>query len=182
MEFQSLLMQSLFTWTHIYPAVGYVPLQRQEFHDLRFYTSKDIGVHVIHILQLTLFYNVFINNPYLCMAKSLMCVFPCWLLQYHHCHVLFYFLSLLFYVVVTVSYRCTHVTPTIYGCVISVSVIHSSKILCLWSLAYRSCMYVAIVSIKMCLSINDIRKCGDEYKIAWKVDIELGWMCSISIY
>jgi len=35
-------------------------------------------------------------------------------------------------------------------------------------------MYVAIVSIKMCLSINDISKCGGEYNIARKVDIVLG--------
>ena len=37
------------------------------------------------------------------------------------------------------------------------------------------------VSIKMCLSsVNDISKCGGEYKIARKVDIVLGLICSIS--
>jgi len=59
-----------------------------------------------------------------------------------------YFLSLLFYVVVTVSYCHTHVTSVIYCCVFSVNVILSYEIiLCLWYLAYCSCMYVAIVSV-----------------------------------
>jgi hypothetical protein len=35
-------------------------------------------------------------------------------------------------------------------------------------------MYVAVVGIKMCLSINEISKCGGEYKMARKVDIVLG--------
>ena len=48
-------------------------------------------------------------------------------------------------------------------------------------LSLSSCMYVAIVSIKMCLSINDISKCGGEYKIVPKVDIVLGLICSISM-
>jgi hypothetical protein len=82
--------------------------------------------------------------------------------------------SLLFYVVVTVSYCCTQMTSTVYCCIISVTVIHCYKVLlCLWYLAYQSCMYVAVVSIKMCLSLNDISKCGGEYKIARKVDIVL---------
>ena len=90
--------------------------------------------------------------------------------------------SLLF-CVVTFSYCCTHMTSTIYCCVISVTVIHSYKILlCLWYLAYHSCMYVAIVNIKMCLSIIDINKCAGEYKIARKVDIVLGLMCSITMH
>jgi len=93
---------------------------------------------------------------------------------------MYYFLSLLSYVVVTVSYCCTHVTSTIYCCVISVTVIHSYEILpYLWYLAYQTCMYVAIVSIKMCLSINDISKCGGEYKITQKVDVVLGLMFHI---
>ena len=96
---------------------------------------------------------------------------------------MYYFLSLLFYVVVTVSYCCTHVTSIIYCCVISVTVIVSYEILlCLWYLAYRSCMYIARVSIKMCLSINNISKCGAEYKITRKVDIVLGLICSISMH
>jgi len=83
----------------------------------------------------------------------------------------------------SVSYCCTHMTSTIYCCVISVPVIHSYKIiLFLWYLAYHSCMYFAIVSIKMCLSINDITKCGGEYNIARKVDIILGLICSISMH
>jgi len=74
--------------------------------------------------------------------------------------VVLYSLSLLFYFV-TVSYCCTHMTSTIHCCVISVTVIHSHKILlCLWYLAYCSCMYVAIVSIKMCLSIHDVSVVG----------------------
>jgi len=43
-------------------------------------------------------------------------------------------------------------------------------------------MYVGIVSIKMCLSINDKSMCGDEYKIACKVDIVLGLIHSISMH
>jgi len=77
-------------------------------------------------------------------------------------------------------------TCTIYCCVISVTVIHSCKILlCLWYLAYICmyvCTYVALVSIKMYLSINDISKCGGEYKIVQKVDIVLGLICSISMH
>jgi len=41
---------------------------------------------------------------------------------------------------------------------------------------------VAIVSNKMCLSINNISMCGDEYKIARKVDIILGLISSISMH
>ena len=96
---------------------------------------------------------------------------------------MYYFLSLLFYVVVTVSYCCTHVTSITYCCVISVTVILSYEILlCLWYLVYRRYMYVAIVSIKMCLSINDISKCCAEYKRTQKGDIVLGLICSISMH
>jgi hypothetical protein len=42
-----------------------------------------------------------------------------------------------------------------------------------------SCMYVAIVSINMCLSINDINKCTGEYKITRKFDIVVAIICSI---
>ena len=77
-----------------------------------------------------------------------------------------YFLSLLSSVV-TVSYCGTHVISTIHCCVISVTGIHSYKIiLCLWCLAYHSCFYVAIVSIRICLSLNGKLKCDGEYKIA----------------
>jgi len=41
------------------------------------------------------------------------------------------------------------------------------------------CTYVAIVSIKMCLSINDKSMCGGEQKMARKVDIVLGLMSHI---
>jgi len=59
---------------------------------------------------------------------------------------MYYFLSLLLYVVVTVSYCCTPVTSTIHCCVISVTVIISYEILlCFWYLAFHSYMYVAIV-------------------------------------
>ena len=104
-------------------------------------------VYVTHILQLMLLYNIFI------MSSSLMYIFPCWLLHHHHCHVLYY--SLLFYVVVTVSYCCTHVSSTIYCCVISVTVIHSYKIfLCLWYLAYRSCMCICCNSQHQNMPVN----------------------------
>jgi hypothetical protein len=44
-------------------------------------------------------------------------------------------------------------------------------------------MYVAIASIKIYLSINDIRKCIGEYKIAQKeVNIVDGLICSINIH
>jgi len=50
---------------------------------------------------------------------------------------LYYFLSLFIYVV-TVSYCCILVTPTMYCSVISVSVIHSYKnLLRLWYLTLR---------------------------------------------
>ena len=48
-------------------------------------------------------------------------------------------------------------------------------------LSLSSCMYVAIVSIKMCLSINDISKCGGQYKIVRKVDTVLDIICSIAM-
>ena len=43
-------------------------------------------------------------------------------------------------------------------------------------------LYDAIVSIKMCLSINDISKCGGEYKVARKVDFVLGVIYSIFMH
>jgi hypothetical protein len=43
-------------------------------------------------------------------------------------------------------------------------------------------MYVAIAGIKMYLSINDIKKCIREYKIAQKVNIVDGLICSISMH
>ena len=39
-------------------------------------------------------------------------------------------------------------------------------------------MYVELVSVKICLSINDLSKCGGEYNIARKVDIVHGLICS----
>ena len=79
--------------THIYPTDGYVPLQWQEFHNLVIlYQQRHRGrvmkfmlyvyivyyiIYYIYILQLILFYNVFINNLHLFMSYSLMCVFPC---------------------------------------------------------------------------------------------------------
>ena len=78
-------MISLFTWGHIYPTDGYVPLQWQEFHDLLF---------VIHILQLILLMNYtcfqFINVciAMLTIAASLL-----------SCAVLFSFIDFLFLIV-----------------------------------------------------------------------------------
>jgi len=73
-------------------------------------------------------------------------------------------------------------TATLYCCIISVIVIHSYKIpLFLWYLACHICVYVAIVSIKMCLSVNGINKRLGEYKIARKVDIVVGLICFISM-
>jgi len=114
----------------------------------------------------------FINNLHLFISISLMCVF-----HVDYCSiinvVLCYFLSLLF-CIVTVSYCCIHVTSTIYCCVIFVTVIHSYKILlCLSYLAYCRCMYVALVSIRMCLSVQNISKVGGEYKISQTFDIVL---------
>jgi hypothetical protein len=43
-------------------------------------------------------------------------------------------------------------------------------------------MCVAIASIKMYLSINDIKKCIGEYKIAQKVNKVDGFICSISMH
>jgi hypothetical protein len=76
-----------------------------------------------------------------------------------------------------------HVTSTMYFCKIPVTVIHSYKIILrLWYYVYCTRMCVAVVSIKMCLSINDKSKCGGEYKIARIVDIVLGLICSISTH
>jgi hypothetical protein len=70
----------------------------------------------------TLIYNVFINNPHLFMSNSFTCVFPWWLLHHRYCCVV----SQLVYVyVVTVCYICSHVTSTVYYCVICVAVLHS---------------------------------------------------------
>jgi len=72
-------------------------------------------------------------------------------------------------------------TSIIYFCVISVTVIHSCKVpLFLWYVACYS-TYVAIVSIKMCLSINDINKPVAEYKIARTFDTVVGLICFISM-
>jgi len=63
---------------------------------------------------------------------------------------------MLFYVV-AVSFCSTHMTSTVYYYIISVIVIHSCNIpLFLMYLAYCSCIWVAIIGIKMCLSINNI--------------------------
>ena len=94
--------------------------------------------------------------------------------------VLFSLISfMLFCVVVTVSYCCAkHMTSSIYCCVISVIVIHSYKIPpYVWNLAYHRCMYVAIISSKICLSINDINVLVNESKRTRKVDLVVG--CSI---
>ena len=161
-----LLMKSLFTWIHIYPTYGYTPLQWQEFHDLLILYQQ---IHRVRVMKLMLF--IFCSEYYSVMYllttyTYVQCfnVFPCWLLQLHQsCVELFSFIAFL----------CCHCflllhsgDSTIYCCVISVTVIHSYKILlCLWYLANHSFMYVVIVDIKMCLLLNDISKCG-EYKIA----------------
>ena len=63
---------------------GFIPAQRYN------------EVYLKHILQLILFYNVFINNLPIFISKSLMCVFPWWLLQQHHSRVvLFSFIACL---------------------------------------------------------------------------------------
>jgi len=66
----------------------------------------------------------------------------------------------------------SHMTSTIYCCIIYVIVLHSYKIpLFLWYLAYCNCMYVATVSIEMCLPVNYRYECVAEYKIVWIADI-----------
>jgi len=53
----------------------------------------------------------------------------------------------------------SHMSSSIHCYTIFVIVIHSYKIpLLLWYFAYRGCMYIATVSIEMCLSIDDINK------------------------
>ena len=65
----------------------------------------------------------------------------------------------------------------------SVTIIHSYKILlCLWYLIYHSCIHVAIVSIKMCPSINYISKWGGEYKVTWKFQKAVGLIYPISMH
>ena len=67
---------------------------------LWFFTSKDIVMssnegYVTHAVQLIQLYNVITSSQHLFMSHSLMCVFPCYLLQLHQCRVLYYFLQLL---------------------------------------------------------------------------------------
>jgi len=74
----------------------------------------------------------------------------------------------------------SYTTSTIYCFVISILVIHSYKILLfIWYFTYHICMYVAIATIKLYLSINDIKRCIGENKIAQKVNIVDGLICSI---
>jgi hypothetical protein len=50
-------------------------------------------------LQLILFCNIFINNVHLFISNSLMFVFPCWLLHYHHWGVLLFSFT---------AFKCCH--------------------------------------------------------------------------
>jgi len=67
------------------------------------------------------------------------------------------------------------VTSTIYCFVFSAITIHTFKIpLFLWDLAYHGCMYFAMVSIEMCLSINGINKSFGEIQNSTKVNVVVG--------
>lgn len=107
-----------------------------------------------------------------------MCVFPCWLLQHHQHQVMYYFLSL-----PSCFLCCGHcfsllhsrMTSTTYCFIFSAIRIHTYMIpLFLWDLAYHGFMYFAIVSIKMCLSINGINKSVGEIQNSTKVDMAVG--------
>jgi len=148
-----LLMKSLFTWTHIYPADGYVPLQWQELHDLLILYQQRHRPRVMKFL-LYIFcsshysvYNVFINSLHLFMFNSLtyismLTIRPTSLLL---CIIFFHCFPLL-----SPFYCCHHVTSTLYCCVISVTVIHSYKILLfLLYLACCSCVYVCVYVCKL---------------------------------
>ena len=86
-----------------------------------FDTSKDTGqsneFYVMHTVQLILLYNAFTCLIHLFISSSLMCVFPCLLLQHHQCCVLYYFLSLLLclsilqsqFFIVAVTYDFYHI-------------------------------------------------------------------------
>jgi len=77
----------------------------------------------------------------------------------------------------------SHMTSTIYYCVISITVIHCYEIpLFLWILTYHSCIHVAVVSTKMWLLINVINNCVGEYMTAWKVEIVVGLVCFIAMH
>jgi hypothetical protein len=65
----------------------------------------------------------------------------------------------------------------IFCCVISIIVIN-----CNCFFAYHICMYVAIGTIKMYLSINYINKCIGKYKIAQYVNTVDGLTYSISTH
>jgi len=73
-EFQLLLMKFLFTWTHIYPTDGIVPLQWHEFHSLLiWYQQRHRGrvmKFMLRVWQFILLYSVFINNLHLLMSNS----------------------------------------------------------------------------------------------------------------
>jgi hypothetical protein len=128
----------------------------------------------MHILQLILFSNA--TYRYLDLVH--LCVYlhadSCSIISVMCCIIFFHCFSMLSLFIIV-----AHVTSTMYFCKISVSVIHSYNILlCLWYYIYHSCMCVAGVSIKMCLSIHDRRKCGSEYKIARKFYIIHSLICS----
>jgi len=77
----------------------------------------------------------------------------------------------------------SHMTSTIYYCVISVIVIHCYEIpLFLWILAFHSCIHVAVVSFKMWLLLNYINNCVGEDIIACKADIVVRLIYSIAMH
>jgi len=123
-----------------------------------FHTSKDKGVESWSLyytyFAVNTIYNIFINNLQLFISNSFMCV-PCWLLQHHNCCVvLFSFIAFLCCYCFLLLH--SHDLYRVLLCKFCYSNSFYKVLLHLWYLTYHSCMYVTIIRIKICLSINNV--------------------------
>jgi hypothetical protein len=115
---------------------------------------------VTHCVQLILFYHVSTDNLQLLTSHSFMCAILGWLLHLL-CHMFYYFLS---------SFACFSLLHSLFLIVAfahdishtllcNFIIIRSCKIpLFICYVTSHGCMYDAVVTIEMCLSIDDINK------------------------
>ena len=125
------------------------------------------------------------TDTFLCSIHSYVCFHAkyCNIISAVSCVIFFHYFYVFLYCCHCFLLLHSHMTSTTYCCVISIIVINSYKILLfIWYFTYHICMYVAIASIKMHLSINDIKKCIGEYEIAQKVNLVDGLVCYISVH
>jgi hypothetical protein len=164
------LKKSLFTRTHIYPLIDEVLCNGENYTLIYwFYTNEDKGLELWGLcyvyFELILFYNIFTNNLLLFLCPIHWCVYVSMLTisaSSQSCVLLISFIGFMPFYVVTISYCSTHMISVVYYCISSVIVIHSCNIpLFLMYLAYCGCIWVAIISVKMCLSINNINVSGN---------------------